>query len=122
MEFEKASEDMVKMFGELAPSQPDVERKKMFGYPTCFINGNMFIGLHGNKFIIRLNAADRESLLKQKGTEVFAPMPGRPMREYVVVPRAMLAERSIIAGWINKSADYARSLPPKEKKPRKTKK
>jgi hypothetical protein len=43
------------------------------------------------------------------------------MKEYVVVPGEMLADREALRGWMAKGLAYAASLPPKEKKPRKKK-
>ena len=119
MEFEKSSKAMVDFFDKIAPREPDVERKKLFGYPACFINGNMFTGLHGNKLLVRLDEKERAAFLENEGTAVFEPMPGRPMREYAVASAAMLADAKLIARWIAASAEYARKLPAKEKKARK---
>jgi hypothetical protein len=33
------------------PPAAIVTRRKMFGYPAAFANGNLFIGLHQNDFI-----------------------------------------------------------------------
>jgi hypothetical protein len=44
--WEKSSPDLVNLFAELAPKDPRVEQKKMFGWPSCFVNGNLFAGLH----------------------------------------------------------------------------
>ena len=57
-------------------------RRKMFGYPAAFANGNLFIGLHQNDFIMRLSEKDRARLCRIRRTG-FEPMKGRPMREYV---------------------------------------
>ena len=122
MEFEKSSQAMIDFFDKIAPKEPDIERKKVFGYPACFINGNMFVGLHGNKLLVRLDDAERLSFLKNEGTAIFEPMPGRPMREYAVASPAMLANAKDMVRWIAKSAEYVCKLPAKEKKVRKAKK
>jgi len=38
---------LVDLFTGLAPEDPQVEQKKMFGWPCCFVNGNLFAGLQG---------------------------------------------------------------------------
>lgn len=88
----------------------------MFGYPCCFVNGNMFAGLYRENMIIRLPNGQRKELLKVNGARVFEPMPGRPMREYVAVPPLLLADEDALRGWIDKSLEYARTLPAKAKK------
>ena len=47
---------------------------------------------------------------------------GTTMREYVVVPRALLDRRDELRRWIAASADYAASLPPKPKRKAKKRK
>ena len=39
--------------------------KKMFGYPAYFFNGNMFVGIHGDKLFLRLSDADIASINKR---------------------------------------------------------
>ena len=42
--WEKSPEDLVELFSVLAPKDAGVEQKKMFGWPCCFVNGNLFAG------------------------------------------------------------------------------
>lgn len=44
MKWEKSSEDLVELFSEIAPRDTGVKQKKMFGWPCCFVNGNLFAG------------------------------------------------------------------------------
>ena len=57
--WEKSSRELVNLFGELAPNDPRVEQKKMFGWPSCFVNGNLFAGLHRACMLFRLSEKDR---------------------------------------------------------------
>ena len=52
--WEKSSDRLVALFEELTPREPDVTVKKMFGWPCCFVNGNLFSGLHKQSMIFRL--------------------------------------------------------------------
>ena len=113
MKWRKSSEVLVAKFSALVPEDPSVERRKMFGYPAEFVGGNLFMGLHREALILRLSEKDRSSLLRVAGASIFEPMPGRPMREYVVVPPSMIDRATSPARWIGRSLDYARSLPPK---------
>ncbi len=94
----------------------------MFGYPCAFVNGNMFTGLHQEALIVRLGENDRRRLIDEAGAKQFEPMPGRPMREYVALPRALLDDREKLTEVITAAKEFAASLPPKVKKPRKKKK
>ena len=45
MKWIEASEIIIEIFEKIIPNLPGVEKRKMFGYPVTFINGNMFTGL-----------------------------------------------------------------------------
>ncbi len=118
MRFEKADPEIVGLFDAIAPGpEAGVEKRKMFGYPCRFLNGNMFMGLHNNNMILRLSEKDRVDFVKVGG-RAFEPMPGRIMKEYVVVPKEMIKSRDLKA-WIDRSLAYASGLPPKKKKSKK---
>ena len=91
----------------------------MFGNVAGFVNGNMFIGLFGSEVFVRLPEADRAELLKEEGTSIFEPMQGRPMTEYVAIPRAWLEEPDRVRSWVDRSLKWAGAMP--EKKPKKKK-
>lgn len=42
VKFEKSSPERLESFERLMPGDPDIMHRKLFGYPACFINGNMF--------------------------------------------------------------------------------
>jgi TfoX/Sxy family transcriptional regulator of competence genes len=115
MKWIKASEKIIETFEKIIPSLPGIEKRKMFGYPVTFINGNMFMGVHGNSIILRLPDSDREEFLKLKSAKQFEPMPGRPMKEYVVIPEWMFDDKPTLGEWINKSFEYTSGLPLKLK-------
>ena len=87
----------------------------MFGYPVAFTKTQMFASLFQDKMIVRLSDADREALGRD-GARPFEPMPGRPMREYVVVPEAVRESPSTLRSWLAKAQAYAGSLPPKKER------
>ena len=88
----------------------------MFGYPAGFVNGNMFTGLFADKMFVRLPEDSRAELMGIGGTP-FEPMPGRPMREYVVIPEKIIAKPAELKAWAGKALRYGASLPAKKKKP-----
>lgn len=90
--FAKSPPELVARFDELAPLAGDADRKLMFGYPVCVLRGNMFMGLHADSLILRLNPADRAEFLDRYDAVLFEPMPGRPMKEYVIVPPAVVGD------------------------------
>ncbi len=114
MKWRPSPPDLLETFDEVAPGPP-VVRRQMFGYPAAFINGNMFLGLFQDQMIIRLPEQAREDLIR-KGGALFEPMPGRPMREYVVVPPEVLGDLKGLSSWVAKALAYGRGLPPKASK------
>jgi hypothetical protein len=115
MKWRKPSEELTRTFAEVTPGPPATPRK-MFGFPAAFINGNMFMGLHQEDMVLRLPDDARTELLRTNGARTFEPMPGRPMREYVVVPPALLKDRTKLSAWARRALDYCSLLPPKVKK------
>lgn len=118
MKWKKSPEALVRTFNTMVPGDPDVERRKMFGYPAAFVAGNLFMSLFQESLVLRLGDEDRAVFLKLDGASHFEPMPGRAMREYVTAPPALLARPKSLAPWIRRSLDYARSIPPKAAKRR----
>jgi TfoX/Sxy family transcriptional regulator of competence genes len=111
-----APEELVRGFTELVRSLPGVDLRQMFGFPCAFFQGQMFAGLYQDGMILRLSEADRTIFLALDGATQFEPMPGRPMREYVLVPPAIIGQPGEVAAWLDRSLAYAASLPPKEPK------
>ncbi len=117
--WKKAPESLVLRFGQALPNDPAIERRSMFGYPCAFFHGHMFCGLFEDQFIVRLPDAERAAFLKQPGAKVFEPMPGRPMKEYVLIPPAVVEREALLGGWLRQSLDYVGGLPPRAKKAKK---
>src|SRR5260370_21843581 len=113
MKFTKAPPQLVETFAAVVPGPPVVQ-PPMFGYPSAYVNGNMFAGLFKDSMILRLPDNLRAELIAV-GAEPFAPMPGRVMREYVTVPESVLSNHARLAAWIGKSLKYAEALPPEHK-------
>jgi len=119
--FNPASEELKTTFEKAMLSVPLAEKRKMFGYPCAFTNGQMFAGLHQESMFLRLSAEDRLRFLELEDATVFEPVLGRPMREYVVIPKYMLNEESELDAWLVKAFEFASSLPPKAPKAKKQK-
>jgi hypothetical protein len=75
----------------------------------------MFIGVFGDEVFVRLGESDRSNLLKIKGATLFEPMKGRPMKEYVVIPKAWRKDLATVRPWVSKSLSFAQNLQPKKK-------
>jgi len=110
--FTPAPQEWIDAFDAALPK--DVERRKMFGYPAAFVNGNMAAGLHRADLVLKLDEKDRDALMKAGG-QPFVVM-GRTMKEFVVAPLEFREKPAELKKWIARSVAFAASLPPKKKK------
>src|SRR3972149_3739685 len=104
MVWKKSPPELVALFERIRPPEGGgLQHRQMFGYPCCFVNDNLFMGLHQEDLMLRLSERDQEEFLRLPGARAFEPMPGRPMREYVTVPHKMLDEGVELRSWIQRS-------------------
>ncbi len=118
--FTPAPEAVVALFEVVMEGLPEVERRRMFGYPCAFQRGQMFAGVFQDRLFLRLSEADRAKCLKLPGVQPFEPLPGRAMREYVEFAPETLGTPAAIRRWARRGLAYVETLPPKVKKPRRT--
>ena len=96
-----------------------VGKRQMFGCPCWFASDAMCCGVHDDHLFLRLAEHDREKLLAEwPEVRRFEPLPGRVMREYLVLPSDLLDNGATFREWLIRSFAFASTLPPKEKKPR----
>jgi TfoX/Sxy family transcriptional regulator of competence genes len=120
MPWEKSPPDLVELFYSVLPSDPALERRKMFGYPCAFVHGHMFTGLYEHSMIVKLQDDQYQQLMAIEGAAPFEPMAGRPMRGYVVLPDSVLQDTQALRGWVSRAFATAAALEPKVAKPRKS--
>jgi len=117
MAWTKSPQSLIELFDESLPDDPRIERRKMFGYPSVFVGGNMCAGLFQDQMFARLADADADAL--PGGAKPFEPMAGRPMRGYALIPDDVLADEAALAAVLSKAVAFTAALPPKEKKQKK---
>ena len=117
MKMPKPTDGDKERFRALVPEAENVQVKPMFGSLAAFVNGNMFMGLHGDEVGIRLGEADKERLLAIDGAGPFGPG-GRPMKAYVTLPAAWLhgGDDPQADAWVAKALEHTAAMPPKAKK------
>ena len=118
---DKPTEKALALFDAGFPADDRAERKKMFGMPAGFVNGNMFYGVFANGVVLRVGEVRRDELAAHDGIEAFEPMPGRPWKEYVHVDADQWSDGDELDAWVNEALELTAQMPPKEKKPRKKK-
>ncbi len=114
MEWKKAPAELVDFINDKMKDK-NCDYKKMFGYPAYFFNGNMFVGVHGDKLFMRLSEADMVEVMSDcKDVAAFEPMPGRAMKGYIILPKTIYSDDKLFAEYLDKSINYVSSLPPKK--------
>ena len=111
--FTKSPPELVERFGQVMDRYPDAERKKMFGYPAAFVGRNMATGLFAEHWVVRV-PDEQKAEAEARGAGAFEPMPGRPMKSFVVIPATDVADDRAIGGWVEQGLANAASLPAKE--------
>lgn len=120
MSMPRPDEEIKQFFAAVMPSDPHIHIRPMFSNLAGFINGNMFVGLYGQRIFIRLPEDERSLLIEQEGASLFPPMPGKPMKEYVTIPEPWHETPDTITAWIEKSLQWVAAMPekvPAKKKP-----
>ena len=112
MAWEKSPQELADRFGRVLDRFPDAARRKMFGYPAAFVGGNMVTGLHQQNWVVRL-PEDQQAAAMTEGASSFEPMPGRPMKNFVALPPAILADEDALATWVERAIAHGKTLPPK---------
>lgn len=97
---------------EVVGDRLDISEKRMFGGLAFLLNGNMACGVHRDDLMVRLAAEEHEAALTEPGARVF-DMTGRPMKGWVVVDAAALAEDDDLRRWVGRAVEFAGSLPAK---------
>ncbi|MGI9665907.1 MAG: TfoX/Sxy family protein [Acidimicrobiia bacterium] len=110
----KPSDQTKELFTAVVSRQEDAEVKAMFGNLGGFVNGNMFCGLFGDDLGVRLDDANRATLIAAGGDD-FGPE-DRPMKQYAAVPRPWLSVNDPnLSEWLTIAYDYVSQMPPKVK-------
>lgn len=116
--FTPAPPELVALFQDAIRPLHEAEVKRMFSYPAAFAAGQMFACIFGDRVMLRLSPADRAEMAAS-GAKPFEPVAGRPMKEYVDIPDAILHDEAALDAWLRKAMAYAQSLPPKKEKKKK---
>ncbi|HEX5012595.1 MAG TPA: TfoX/Sxy family protein [Candidatus Limnocylindrales bacterium] len=110
--FAKSPPELIERFTAILGGYPEAERRKMFGYPAAFVGGNMATGLFADQWVVRLPEDEIEAA-KADGARGFEPMPGKPMKAFVVIPATDVDDDAAIRAWVEQGIALARSMPPK---------
>ncbi|MBE8472277.1 TfoX/Sxy family protein [Streptomyces justiciae] len=105
-------EGLAERIRERLGTDPAVTEKRMFGGVAFLYDGNMAVGVTGDDLMVRVGPDATDTALARPGTRVF-DMTGRPMRGWIVVDGAAVAEDDALGAWLDEGRNFAASLPPK---------
>jgi TfoX/Sxy family transcriptional regulator of competence genes len=105
--------DLADRMRAMLAGDPAVTETRMFGGLAFLVGGHLAIASSGQGgALVRVDPADADRLVARTKAEV-AVMQGRPMPGWLRVASADLRTARQLAGWVERSTAYARSLPPK---------
>lgn len=105
----------LELYDKLINTLPKVERKGK-AMPYTALNGHMFSFLSKDGIMgLRLSEKDRSSFINQFNSQLMEQH-GHMMKEYVIVPNAVLKDTEKLSIYLQKSLDYISELKPKSTK------
>jgi TfoX/Sxy family transcriptional regulator of competence genes len=107
-------EDLAQRVEQALAGREALTNREMFGGIVFMVGGNMACGVIGEDLIVRMAKEDGEKALKEEGVRPF-DFTGKPMKGTVYVDSSVTADAEALAEWVEVGADYAASLPAKEK-------
>lgn len=117
---QQGPQSILRAFEAALPADPLVQRRKMFGAPAAFVNGNMFAAAGPEGVVVRLPPLRVAEALAAGAGLPFAPL-GRRLRGFLLLPPALVADHAQLVSWLLEAMGYGLSLPPKEPRPRRHK-
>jgi TfoX/Sxy family transcriptional regulator of competence genes len=115
--YDEALADRVRSL--LADSEVDaVAEQRMFGGLAFLVGGNMAVAVSGSAtgggLMVRVAKEETERWLDEPFATPMV-MRGRPMAGWLRVDAAGLQDAQPLEAWVRRGADYARSLPRKDR-------
>lgn len=98
---------------EVLAAERSVDEKRMFGGLGFLLAGHLTVAASGQGgLLVRVPPQDADKLLARAHVSTMV-MGGREMRGWLRVDVEGLKTKRQLQGWVHRSADYVRSLPPK---------
>ena len=111
-------DDLAERIRELLIEEPGVTETKMFGGLAFLVGGHLAIAAsRQGGVLVRVDPAASDGLVARTGAR-HAVMKGRPMDGWLRVDIDNLRTKRQLAAWVSRGTAYARSLAPKERKPK----
>jgi TfoX/Sxy family transcriptional regulator of competence genes len=106
-------EHVAQRIRDLVVGDLDVTEKRMFGGLAFLVNGNMSVAASSKGgLMVRLDEDVAETLLERDAVRPFE-MRGKAMKGWLRVDDAGFASDDQLREWVERSVEYARTLPHK---------
>jgi len=106
-------EELASRIRALLGQDVDIAEQRMFGGLAFLAGGHMAVAASGQGgLMVRVDHDQTDALVAQPGVRPFE-MRGRPLDGWVRVDADAVTSEADLAGWVERGAAYARSLPPK---------
>ncbi|HEY7626684.1 MAG TPA: TfoX/Sxy family protein [Ilumatobacteraceae bacterium] len=113
-------DELANRIRELTGSEAQLTEQRMFGGLAFLIGGNMAVAASGHGgLLVRVDPAMSAKLIETTPAELMV-MGGRSMQGWVRVSAEHLRTRRQLAKWVGLGTDYARTLPAKKPKKRRS--
>ena len=105
-------ERLAERVDQLLLAQDGVTARKMFGGLALMLNGNMSVGIHQDKLMVRVGPEGYEDALERPYSKPM-DITGRPMKGWVMVDAEGVAADADLEVWVQLGVRFASSLPAK---------
>lgn len=102
---------------EVLASEERVDEIVMMGGLCFMVGGHMAVGIVGEDLMVRVGRDGHARALSRAHAREMN-LTGRTMRGFVLVAPAGTASKRMLASWVTPAAEFAKSLPPKQRRGR----
>jgi TfoX/Sxy family transcriptional regulator of competence genes len=107
-------EQLAARISELIHERPGVVERKMFGGMGWTIGGNMACGvMREDHLVVRIAPEETEAALREPHVHEFGRPGSKPMKGFVMIEPAALADDAELARWVECGAQRASEMKPK---------
>jgi TfoX/Sxy family transcriptional regulator of competence genes len=106
-------EDLANRLRELLADEDAITERRMFGGLAFLLHGNMCVSASRNGgLLVRIDPADTDAALARPHVALMT-MGGRTMDGWITVAPDGLKTKRLLAPWVKRGVDFAKTLPPK---------
>lgn len=97
---------------EALQARHGITERKMFGGLAFMTQGHMFVGVLGDRLMVRVGPVAYEAALREPHAREM-DFTGRPLKGYVYLAPEGFESDDDLASWVDRGLRFADSLPPK---------